>query len=344
MKRQQILLPFAVNAIITVVVAAGLTFSDPQHWAMNLLGSFIFANCIGFTIFAFIHYLDYYLAKTTLVIRITLTALMFLAGGLIGTETGVFVYDIIIGMRIVGEEHTRLLVMNLVLAGVFGSIAYLYFSLRSRAAQLAATVKEKELNEERLTRLKTKAELEALQTKINPHFLFNTLNSIASLISENPKAAEDTVEKLSELFRHSLRHAEKNSVTLEEEFDLIRTYLEIEKVRLGDRLQYEVACEEGLRKVELPAMLIQPLVENAIKHAIAPSIKGGQLTVEAKRTDGAFAILVRDSGKGFRTAGEANGFGLRSIQERLALKYAGKASLRIVEDGHTEIIITIPLS
>ncbi len=344
MTRQNILLAFAINLIITVVVAAGLTYSNPQGWPMHLFGSFVFSNCIGFTIFALITGCERYLNRVATLTRILLSAAMFILGGLIGTEAGVLVFRIVLGISIVDQEYVRLLVMNLVLAGVFGSIAYLYFVMRGRATQLAARVREKELNEERLTRLKTKAELDALQTKINPHFLFNTLNSIASLISENPKAAEETVEKLSELFRHSLRHAEKNTVTLAEELDLIRTYLEIEKVRLGDRLRYEVKCDERLNDVELPGLLIQPLVENSIKHAIAPSIKGGELLVEARESNGACVIVVKDSGRGFQLKGVSNGFGLRSIQDRLALKYGEKASLQIVQNDHSEIVITIPIS
>jgi two-component system LytT family sensor kinase len=343
MKRFNILLGFLVNILITVVVATGMIYSDPQHWVEYLYGAFIFSNCIGFTIYGLVHLVAPRFNRYPTAIRLSLMVLLFLFGGLIGTEAGLGILYVASGETIPAASHGRALLLNLVLAVVFGSIAVLYFSLRARAERLATTVKEKELNEERLTRLKTKAELEALQTKINPHFLFNTLNSIASLISENPKAAEETVEKLSELFRFSLRHAEKNTVTLAEELDLIRVYLQIEKVRLGDRLQYEVKCEERLREVELPAMLIQPLVENSIKHGIAPAVGGGTILVDAKESNGMCVVTVRDSGRGFQISSDPNGFGLRSIQERLRLKYGEKASLRTVQNGNTEFVISIPL-
>ena len=133
---------------------------------------------------------------------------VYLLAGFAGTEIGYFIlrYVYFGGQFDIGS-HLRLVFLNLILAVVFGSAAAVYLSLRSNAERMAKKVKEKEINEERLERLKTRAELDALQAKINPHFLFNTLNSIASLISENPAAAESTVEKLSELFRYALQRS-----------------------------------------------------------------------------------------------------------------------------------------
>lgn len=329
--------------IISAIVAAGLTYADPAHWFDFLLSALIYSNCIGFTVHALVTLFQPRIGKFPSVVRLSLLLVLFLLGGFIGTEIGMAIQRLISAGKFSLPMDMRLLTFNLVLAAIFGSIAVLYFTLRARAESMAAKLKEKELNEERLIRLKTKAELEALQTKINPHFLFNTLNSIASLISENPKAAEETVEKLSELFRYTLRHTERDSVTLDEELDLVRTYLDIEKVRLGDRLQFEVKCEENVRKVELPPMLIQPLVENSIKHGIASAVEGGTILVEAKSSDGNCVIAVHDNGKGFQLENDAGGFGLRSIQERLRLRHGEKASLRVIQNGHTEIVITIPL-
>ncbi len=343
MKKFSVLLALLINAIITVVVAVGLTYNDPARWFQYLYGSFIFSNCIGFTIYGLVHLVTPRIDRLPVVLRAVLLFFVFLIGGMIGTEASLGVFIVLLGAQFDAASHIRILLMNLVLAVVFGSVAVLYFSLRARAERLAVHLKEKEIAEERLTRLKTKAELDALQTKVNPHFLFNTLNSIASLISENPSAAEETVEKLSELFRHSLRLTEKDTVTLAEELDLVRTYLEIEKVRLGDRLQYDVRCDERLRDVQLPAMLIQPLVENSIKHGIASALGGGSISVDAKETNGACVISVQDSGKGFQSLGDTEGFGLRSVQERLKLRYGERASLEIVRNGHAKIVITIPL-
>jgi two-component system LytT family sensor kinase len=334
---------FLYDLVITVIVSAGLIYNDPSHWFGYLYGSLIFTNCIGFSIHILVHLVSPRIAKFSAVPRLSILLVLFLIGGFVGTELGWVVFSLAAGMEFSGTDHSRLLSFNLLLAAIFGSIAVLYFSLKERADRMAIALKEKELNEERLTRLKIKAELEALQTKINPHFLFNTLNSIASLISENPKAAESTVEKLSELFRYTLKNAESSNVTLTEELELVRTYLEIEKVRFGGRLQYEIVCENELKDVQLPALLIQPLVENSIKHAIATAVQGGTIKVEAKQVSNECVISVHDSGKGFQDARNEGGFGLMSIQERLRLRYGDKASLQIVEDDHTHIVITLPI-
>ena len=224
--------------IISIIVAAGLTYGDPAHWRDYLLSSMIFALCIGYSIHLLIVFFLPRIARLPTALRLGILLLLFLVGGFVGTEVGIGIHYASVLLRGNVEDHLRLLTFNLVLAAVFGSIAVMYFTLRATAEHMASKLREKELNEERLERLKAEAELQALQAKINPHFLFNTLNSIAGLIAENPKAAETTVERLSELFRYTLKNAENSTVTLADELEVVRTYLEIEKVRFGDRLQY----------------------------------------------------------------------------------------------------------
>jgi two-component system LytT family sensor kinase len=342
MTKKNVLQTAIINAVITVVVAAGLTYTDPSRWFQFFFAALVFTNCIGFSIRSLVQYVAPLCGRRSLPVRMAVLLGLFLAGGIAGTELGILVLTVTLGLRFGVVDQIHVLLFNLILSAVFGSAATMYFTLRERAERLAISLKEKELAEERLTRLKTKAELEALQSKINPHFLFNTLNSIASLISENPKAAEATVERLSELFRYTLQHAEKSVVTVAEELDLVRTYLEIEKVRLGERLRYDVTCDSGAGAMEIPAMLIQPLVENSIKHGISPSVEGGTILVEAKDLDGTCVIAVQDSGTGFRTAGDESGFGLRSIRERLRLLYGERASLEVRQNDHTRVVITIP--
>jgi len=290
------------------------------------------------------HFFGSRVGKFGQVPRILGLLLIFLVGGFCGTEVGLVFTMLTRGWKPSWHDQFRLLSMNSVLAALFGTLAAVYYTLRSRVERMAAQLKEKELNEERLTRTKMEAELQALQAKINPHFLFNTLNSIASLISENPKAAESTVEKLSELFRYTLKSAEKNTVTVDEELDIVRTYLEIEKVRFGERLQYEIICEDAVREFMIPALIIQPLVENSIKHGIASEVKGGIITVKVVREDGNCLISVIDNGKGVGDAKGETGFGLRSIEERLQLRYGASSSLRLIPDKQTHFLITIPLS
>ena len=342
--KRNFLRTFAFCLIITVIVAAGFIYRDPIHWIIALQSSFVFSMSIGFSIQIILSVFFHRILKYPTPIRLGLLLVFFLAGGMLGTEIGIGVERVLLGFNVSYKDNIRLLSMNLVLAALFGSIAVVYFSLKATAEHMAEKLKEKEFNEERLTRMKIEAELQALQAKINPHFLFNTLNSIASLISDNPKAAEATVEKLSELFRYTLRNAEKNSVSLAEELDIVRTYLEIEKVRFGDRLHYEIKCDAGIRDLTIPALIVQPLVENSIKHGIGPKVGGGTILVEAKQTGKNLEISVIDDGNGINETKNDGGFGLRSIEERLNLRYGKTASLRIVPENRTHFLITIPLS
>lgn len=334
---------FGLCLIIVLIVATGLTYNDPEHWREHLLSSLIFTFCIGYSIHTLTSFFLPRIARLPTALRLGLLLVLFLAGGFAGTEVGVGIHYAIFTYSVDLHDHLRLLTFNLILSAIFGTVAVTYFTLRGTAEHMAAKLKEKELNEERLMRLKTEAELQALQSKINPHFLFNTLNSIASLIAENPKAAEATVEKLSELFRYTLKNAENSTVTLAEELEVVRTYLEIEKVRFGDRLQYEITCDDHLRDFRMPALIIEPLVENSVKHGIAKQVNGGKVLVAAKEMEGKCVIAVEDNGKGFQEGAADGGFGLRSVEERLRLRYGEGASLLITGDDHTRIVITIPL-
>jgi two-component system, LytTR family, sensor kinase len=299
--------------------------------------------CIGFTIHTIVDFAYPRIASFPSIIRLSILFILFLIGGIAGTGISVGIHKFVLHYSFTRNDYIHLLSFNLFLSVIFGSIAVLYFTLKANAERMASELKEKEFNEEKLTRLKVKAELEALQAKINPHFLFNTLNSIASLISENPKAAEATVEKLSELFRYTLKDADKSTVTIGEELEIVRTYLEIEKVRFGNRLQYVIKYDGSMLDLHVPALLIQPLVENSIKHGIANNIEGGSILVEVRECETKCRIMVQDSGKGFQATSREDGFGLRSIQERLNYMYAGEADLKIIGSDPTQIIITIPL-
>ena len=329
--------------VITIVVAAGLTYDNPSRWLDNLIASFVFSSCIGLSIQGIIRLLHRQFERLSPFRRLALQFGVYLVAGFAGTEIG---YLILRFAYFGGEfdvgSHLRLLLLNLILATVFGSAAAVYISLRRTAERMARKLQEKEMNEERLERLKTRAELDALQAKINPHFLFNTLNSIASLISENPAAAESTVEKLAELFRYTLQRSGNGTVSLSEELEIVRSYHEIEKVRFGDRLRFAIRADESLSDFRIPPLLVQPLVENSIKHVVAADPLGGSVEVEVTRGAESCIVAVSDSGKGFSANGEDPGFGLKSIRERLSLAYGERASLRVQERA-PQIQITIPL-
>lgn len=189
----------------------------------------------------------------------------------------------------------------------------------------------------------SKAEIQALQARIRPHFLFNSMNTIASLIAFNPDKAEKAVEDLSDLFRASLR--EQTTNTLADELELTHSYLAIEALRLGERLQLESQIDDDLLATEVPALCLQPLVENAIYHGIEPLIQGGVISISAKRKDHRLVLSVSNPlGSGAMRNHQGNQMAQNNIQQRLALVYGNRASftIRAGDDTYT-VILEIPL-
>jgi signal transduction histidine kinase len=189
--------------------------------------------------------------------------------------------------------------------------------------------------EEKLRKLLTQAELRALRAQIDPHFFFNALNSVVALIHRDPAAAEELIEDLADLFRHSFKPS-RDFIALGEELSLVETYLKVEKVRLGDKLRFNKVVTPEALTVRIPALTVQPLVENAVKHGIGNLAEGGQITLSAAVKDGHLNIAIADTGAGLPSAPLpqlfTRGVGLSNINERLSALYGAQSRLRI--DSH----------
>lgn len=188
-----------------------------------------------------------------------------------------------------------------------------------------------------------KAQLQALRSQLNPHFLFNTLHSIAELIHENPRHAEQMLLQLGELLHKSLK-TQAGQVPLGEELDFIRGYLAIEQMRLGDRLEVVWQIEPAVVDAPVPSLILQPLVENAIRHGIASLPRGGRLEITAARVDGHLELEVRDNGPGLAAAAEksGNGIGLENTRARLERLYGARASFRLTDDAGVVVSMCLP--
>jgi two-component sensor histidine kinase len=190
------------------------------------------------------------------------------------------------------------------------------------------------------------AELRALRAQINPHFLFNTLNSIAALIRIDPAAAETTTTRLADVFRYTLRASDTTHTRLGDELAFVREYLEIERTRFTTRLRVTEAIEPGLENLLVPGLLLQPLVENAVRYAVSPRSEGGSIRIGARRDGERLHLIVADDGPGIsdRAAASGNGFGLHSVRERL--RAAGpphELQIRTGPDQGTEIEVILPV-
>lgn len=213
------------------------------------------------------------------------------------------------------------------------------FIWKNRLASLNNKLIEKEIEQEKLVQLKVQAELHALQSRINPHFLFNSFNSIASLISIDPEGAENMVVKLSELFRYSLNSQETHFVSVEEELNIVETYLEIEKVRFGDNLLFELEVEKDLYQEKIPRFLLQPLVENAVKHALS-KIKKGRLKVQIEKNGDFLEIGVFDNGPDFPEP-KVLGYGLKSTYDKLKLLYPEGHEINFLNGANKKVHISL---
>jgi len=229
------------------------------------------------------------------------------------------------------------------LAEVF---SFLLENLRLREKRL-----EHEKRERELVLNANRSELKALRAQVNPHFLFNALNTIASLIPRHPDRAEKTIEQLAEMFRYTLRGSDREWVTLDEELEAVRAYLDVERERFGDRLAVRIASSEAARKMHIPAMAVQTLVENAVKHGAGAIRTQAVVEIEASVCSDALSIVVRDNGPGFPPAAmeglpaSNGGYGLRNVRERLQGHFGDAAGLHIDRDtalGLTAVTLRLP--
>lgn len=233
-------------------------------------------------------------------------------------------------------------VMLLILAGI---IVKVVLGGKKRAERRAAAATETAA-EESLKRQLAEAQLKTMQAQVEPHFLFNTLASVDYLIETAPSTASKMQKSLIQYLRAALPQMREGSTTLGKEVQLCRSYLEILKFRMEDRLQYSVIVPQGLSSAQFPPMMLQSLVENSIKHGLEPKPEGGSLTISADISNGRLRVTVADSGLGFAAAGAmgtsgGSGVGLSNVRERLAALYGGVAKLSIEANSPSGTIVTI---
>jgi len=200
--------------------------------------------------------------------------------------------------------------------------------LRERRARAEADLQREKLRSERIEREAVLANLRALQAQIEPHFLFNTLANVTSLIDPDPAKARRMLESFIRFLRASLGATRMESTTLGAERELIASYLEVLQVRMEGRLRYSVDVPPDLATFALPSLLLQPLVENAIRHGLEPKVEGGEVTMRARREGDKVVVEISDSGVGFASTTHG-GVGLTNLRERLRLLFGDAASLEI---------------
>ena len=229
----------------------------------------------------------------------------------------------------------------------FSLLAFAVVASVTYGSSAAARLREEEARRSQAELLRARSELKALRAQLNPHFLFNTLHSLRALIGEDPHAAQEALEQLGDLLRYGVRiqGAEDEGVLLEEEWEFVRTYLALEKLRLGERLRVEEQVSPAALASVVPAFVLQPLVENAVRHGIAPSPRGGTIRIRAALEDGALCLDVQDDGLGANGAAtKGTGKGLELVRQRLRALYgaAGAMEVRAPAGGGFAVTLRLP--
>ena len=303
-------------------------------WSINL--TFILAeNLIG-------QHMPAYLVPIPLT-AFGLTIGLFIAGSILFHEPLFFFTD----------NYLALII------GVFFSIVGVaIFSTRLKLLSARAELAKAEAQRQAQQKLLLETELKLLQAQIEPHFLFNTLSNIVGLIRQTPEAAEKSLLNLTTLLRSSLQSTRRAVVTLDDELDFVRAYLEIQSIRIPERLRYEFrpaglleekSAQDSILQLQLPPVLLQPIVENAIVHGIEPSESGGQVIIEVSVRNNYLLITIADTGVGISEHApnakdnDISGTGLSNVRQRLHASYGDAADMTISENSPSGVVVQLSI-
>ncbi len=305
-----------VNFVIffTIIIFIFGTVITGKFWLPDLLEDFVYVS--GCTLYTSI--LLHWLYDRIYRLRRFLFFIVFALISSTGVGLGLTIGTLILYGRFIYGINFLLAI----LLGILASAGNTFYEVqKSRLEENIARLKAAELENEQLKRFESEARFNSLQAKLNPHFLFNTLNSLAALVYEDPKKTEQSIVRLSELYRRILSVSNQTFITVKEELGLIEDYLELEKLRFEGHLSYQFECSKALQDRSIPGLLIEPLVENVIKHVLDKKEDTVQIHIKISESNGMLHLKVTDNGPGFDVKSNASGYGLSSIQERLQLLY-----------------------
>jgi len=320
-----------VSILFNTAIAGLLTvISFEESFWIN----FVFSQCIGLSIYAINSTVMCHIADK----RWRLMTLMFTFPGSI--MFGVTLAAWLTGAGDWSDPKAWVAVVIGLFFGGIGSITYL---LSQRIEQLDAEVKQRRLNEMESEKRQMEAQLKMLQAQIEPHFLFNTLANVSGLIDSDPTMAKKLLERLNDWLRIALVRARSDNATLGDELEMLENYLQILKIRFGERLRWTMDVEGAARSRSFPPMLLQPLVENAVRHGIEPKIGGGEIIIRTTLGEEVFRIEVSDTGAGLLNKDSA-GTGLANVRARLATLFGerGRLMLEGNDNGGVTAILELP--
>jgi sensor histidine kinase YesM len=339
------------NTIFALVFSVLNTIFVPSDSLRTVAWSnFVFANCIGFIIqleFTLTAWLFPSVFRHGTAIRAAHFSLLAIIGVFAGywLATEILHYPQTQGWIFTPRGVLAIGGMSLLIS----TVLLLIFIPRERAARMEAAVERERSRVVAAEREVTLARLKLLEAQVEPHFLYNTLANVVSLVDSNPATAKLMLNRLITLLRGAAVAAGGAEVTLGAQVAHLRAYLELLALRMGPRLVYRLEVDPGLTSIALPPLLLQPVVENAIRHGLEPRIEGGEIVVTARRTGAGVELGVVDTGIGFRdvrvATGTEGGVGLANLRARLVALYGGAASIGIEENAPhgTRVTIRLPV-
>ncbi len=328
------------SLVLNTLIATGITVFGDHEFTLNLL----YAQCIGVSIWLILD-VGRLFAISDWEVQWRRVVVLVPVGTLIGYVVGSLLGDWIMHKETLQfwmQEPRKTLGFLLMSLGLGAGGTYFYVN-RERLAKSRTT-------EQMALRCASEARLKLLETQLEPHMLFNTLANLRVLIGVDPARAQQMLDRLNSYLRATLSGSRATTHPLSAEFDRLRDYLELMAVRMGPRLQYTLDLPDALRNEPVPPLLLQPLVENSIKHGLEPKVAGGCIRLRAYQDDGRLALEVSDTGVGLPPAVLAGaalhetGFGLAQVRERLATAYGPQATLEIAanNDGGARATVTFP--
>jgi signal transduction histidine kinase len=329
----KILAILAANTLIALFIVA-------IHPGARFMVSLIYSQCIGISIAAGVIAAANLFTIRRMGAQVALIVVTVIVGAIVGVAVGTAAARYLrmdVGVSVPPDMQFKYYLSNLLYALLFGAtVSYVFISLQK-------------LSDERIKRLEVEknavlTEIKLLQSQMEPHFLFNTLSTVLSLIDSDPEKAKRMLESFTSFLRTSLVRARSETVTLSQEMDVVQNYLHLFAVRMGDRLHYTIDIPDSLRDFRLPPLLLQPLVENAVKHGLEPSVRGGDIVIRVSREGDTVRLTVSDSGTGMNESSPGNGMSLHNIRRRLDLLYHGRGMMTFEENepSGVRVVIEIP--
>lgn len=319
---------FAAVAFFNLIIAFLLwtLMSEKDTFLMF----FVLSQCIGLSICSFGNILFNIFKPSTTLKQVLLLIICLMAGSM----TGLVLFSVIFNAK--HDFYFPVLIAGI----IFGTVISYFFVVHEKYSQLKLEKKEEELKRISLEKENIQANLKYLQAQIEPHFLFNTLSNVLSLLDTDIEKGKKMLENLTLYLRTSLKHTRNDQNNLSQEIETIRSYLDINKIRMDDRLEFNIELPKHLQNIPIPPMLIQPIVENAVKHGIEPKVSGGSINISISEKESVIEIKITDTGVGINSELSSQ-LGIDNVKKRIQALFGTKGYVIFEDNKPSGLIVVI---